>query len=40
MKRLSRDKAFHVEFGGDMPPELRVGLGEKFVIETNDNWWN
>jgi amidase len=40
MKRITRDKAFHVEFGGDMPPELRVGLGEKFVIETNDNWWN
>ncbi len=40
MKRITRDKAFHVEFGGHLPPELRVGLGEKFLIETNDNCWN
>jgi amidase len=40
MKRITRDKAIHAEFGGHVPPELRVGLGEKFLIETNDNFWN
>ena len=40
MQKIAREKAVHVEFGGDMPPELRVKLGETFIIETNDNWWN
>ena len=40
MKRILREHAVHVEFGGDVEPELRVDLGETFVIETNDNWWN
>jgi acetamidase/formamidase len=29
-----------VEYGGDIEPGLRVRLGETFVVETNDNWWN
>jgi hypothetical protein len=39
-QRLPRDRAVLVEYGGHMEPELRVGLGERFVIETNDNWFN
>ena len=37
VKRLPREQAFHVEYGGHMEPELRVALGETFVVETNDN---
>jgi len=40
MKKISRDKATLTEFGADMKPELVVDLGEKFLMETNDNWWN
>lgn len=40
MKRIVRDKSFITEFGAHCKPELVVDLGEKFVIETNDNWWN
>jgi acetamidase/formamidase len=40
LQRLPRDKAFLVEYGGDIAPELTVDLGETFVVETNDNWWN
>ena len=40
MKKISRDKANVVEFGAHLKPELIVDLGEKFLIETNDNWWN
>jgi acetamidase/formamidase len=39
-KRIARDTAWHVEYGGDIAPELTVDLGEQFVVETNDNWWN
>jgi hypothetical protein len=39
-QRLPRDRAVLVEYGGHMEPELRVGLGERFVIETNDDWFN
>jgi len=35
-----RANATHVEYGGHIPPELTVGLNERFVIETNDNWYN
>ena len=40
MKKISRDKSFVTEFGAHLKPELVVDLGESFVIETNDNWWN
>lgn len=40
MKRFPRDKAFITEFGADAAPGIEVDLDEKFVIETNDNWWN
>jgi amidase len=40
MKRILRENALHVEFGGDVKPELTVELGETFVIETNDNFYN
>jgi acetamidase/formamidase len=40
MKKISRDKSTITEFGAHLKPELVVELGEKFVIETNDNWWN
>jgi amidase len=40
LKTLPREQAFHVEYGAHLEPELRVELGERFVVETNDNWWN
>jgi amidase len=40
MQRLSREGATHVEYGAHLEPELRVRLGETFVVETNDNWFN
>lgn len=40
LDKLPREKAFHVEYGAHLEPELCVDLGEAFVIETNDNWWN
>jgi amidase len=40
MKKISRDTANVVEFGAHLKPELVVDLEEKFLIETNDNWWN
>lgn len=40
LKTLPREQAFHVEYGAHLEPQLRVGLGERFVVETNDNWWN
>lgn len=40
MKILPRERAFLVEYGAHLEPELVVGLGERFVVETNDNWWN
>lgn len=40
MKTIPREKSVLTEFGGDDRPELTVELGEKFKIETNDNWWN
>lgn len=40
MKRFPRDKAFITEFGAHMEPGLEVEVGEKFRIETNDNWHN
>ena len=40
MKKILRDKATLTEFGAHLKPELVVDLDEKFVIETNDNWWN
>jgi amidase len=40
LKTLPREQAIHVEYGADLEPELRVELGERFVVETNDNWWN
>lgn len=39
-QRLPREQATHVEYGAHLEPQLRVGLGERFVIETNDNWFN
>lgn len=39
-QRLPREKAVLVEYSGDIAPELTVDLGETFVVETNDNWWN
>ena len=39
-QRLPRDRAMLVEYGAHLEPELRVGLGERFVVETNDNWFN
>ena len=40
MKKISREKSTVTEFGAHPKPELVVDLGEPFVIETNDNWWN
>ena len=40
MKRIPREKSTLTEFGAHLKPELVVDPGEKFVIETNDNWWN
>lgn len=40
LKRIPAENATHTEFGGDMAPEIRVALGETFVIETNDNVFN
>ena len=40
MKKISREKSTVTEFGAHLKPELVVDLGEPFVIETNDNWWN
>jgi amidase len=40
MKRISREKSTVTEFGAHLKPELVVALGESFVIETIDNWWN
>lgn len=40
LKTLPREKAFHVEYGAHLEPELVVDVGESFVVETNDNWWN
>src|ERR1044072_9253401 len=40
LKTLSRESAWHVEYGAHLEPELTVELGERFVVETNDNWWN
>jgi hypothetical protein len=39
-QRLPREQAVHVEYGAHIEPQLRVALGERFVIETNDNWFN
>lgn len=39
MKRIPREKSTLTEFGAHLKPELVVDPGEKFVIETNDNWW-
>lgn len=40
MQRLLRERATVTDFGSHLAPELIVDLGERFVIETNDNWWN
>ena len=40
MKRFPREKAIITEFGAHLKPGLEVDLDEKFVIETNDNWFN
>jgi amidase len=40
VKKISREKSTVTEFGAHLEPELVVDLGEPFVIETNDNWWN
>src|ERR1019366_5411397 len=40
VKRILRDKSTVTEFGAHLKPELVVDPREKFVIETNDNWWN
>jgi acetamidase/formamidase len=40
LQTLAREKGVLVEYGGEMEPGLRVELGETFVVETNDNWWN
>jgi amidase len=40
VKRILRDKSTVTEFGAHLKPELVVDPGEKFTIETNDNWWN
>ena len=40
MKKIPRDKATLTEFGAHVKPELTVDQGEKFMVETNDNWWN
>ena len=40
MKKIPREKSTITEFGSHLKPELVVDLREKFVIETNDNWWN
>ena len=40
MQTFPREKAFLVEYGPDIKPEMRVKTGETFLVETNDNWWN
>ena len=39
MKKIPREKSTITEFGAHLKPEFVVDLREKFVIETNDNWW-
>jgi hypothetical protein len=39
-KPIAREKSTVTEFGAHLKPELVVDPREKFVIETNDNWWN
>lgn len=40
LARLPAEKAVLTEYGAHLEPELRVSLGERFVVETNDNWFN
>ena len=40
MQIYPREKATVVDYGGHLEPQMRVNAGERFVIETNDNWWN
>jgi hypothetical protein len=40
VQRLPHEQAVHVEYGVHIEPRLRVRTGERFVIETNDNWFN
>jgi amidase len=39
-QRISADAATHVEIGAHVEPQLRVAIGESFVIETQDNMFN
>jgi len=40
VKTLPRDAAWVTDYGAHLEPALVVQLGETFVVETNDNWWN
>ena len=40
MKRFPKAKSTITDFGAHIEPGLRVELGESFVIETIDNWWD
>jgi amidase len=40
VQRLGRETATHTEYGSHLDPQLRVELGETFVVETNDNFFN
>ena len=37
---LPRDAALVLDYGAHLEPALTVALGETFVVETNDNWFN
>ena len=38
-KRISREDASLTEFGAHLEPALRVEPGERFVVETQDNFF-
>jgi amidase len=40
LKRIPRSQATLTEYGAAMPPQLSVGLGERFVVETIDNFFD
>lgn len=40
MKTIKRDQATATEYGAHLEPQLRVGPGESFLVETNDNLFN
>lgn len=40
VQRIPASKATLTEYGADIAPEITVRLGETFVVETQDNWFD